>query len=167
MLPALRSCEQLSKRSCERGGKHNVTNPNVFMQNGSLWRPPQKAAKVAKKARKAVEQQERQHLRAVRAAEMAQGCQGGLRSVEAIVMEPEVPHPNTSSSIPEHFIHFCTPPNLPFFFSSSPTFPRMPSPSPLSFQQLNIPMQSTQPLHPILQYSSPFQVFHNSLHYNS
>jgi hypothetical protein len=126
-----------------------------------------KAAKATKKARKATTRQEQLRLWAVRAAEMAQGCQGGLRSVEAVAMELEVPHPNTSSSIPEHFTPFCTPQNLLFFFSSSPTFPPMPSLGPLSFQQLNTPMQSTQPSHPILQYSSHFQVFHNSLHHNS
>jgi hypothetical protein len=125
------------------------------------------AAKAAKKARKTAKCQEQQRLRAARAAEMAQGGQAGLRSVDAIAQELEVPHTNTSSSLTDHFPPFPTPQNLLYFFSSSPTFPPMPSPSHLSFQQLNTPKQSMQPSHPILQYSSPFQVFQTSLQPNS
>jgi hypothetical protein len=124
-------------------------------------------AKAAERARKALERQEQQRLWATRAAEMAQGCQGGRSSEDTIAREPEVPRAHISSSIREQFPHFPAPQNIPYFFSASPAFPPMTSSPHLSFQQLNTPMQSTQPSHPILQFSSPFQVFQNSLTHNS
>jgi hypothetical protein len=124
------------------------------------------AAQAAKKARKTAERQEQQRLQATRAAEMAQGGQGYSRNVNTTTTEPEVPSPNTSSSIPEHFPHFPTPQNLSYFFSSSTTFPHA-SPAHLSFQRLNSPMQSMPPSHPMVHFSTPFQVFQNSLQHTS
>jgi hypothetical protein len=121
------------------------------------------SAKAAEKAQKALERQKQQRLRIARAAEMAQGSQGGGTSANTIGKEPEVIHSQIHSSIPEHPAHFLPPQNIPYFFSPSPGFSPMPSSTHLSFPQLNTPMQSTQPSHPILQYSSPFQVFQNSL----
>jgi hypothetical protein len=126
-----------------------------------------KAAKVVERARKIVELQEQQHIRAARAMEMAQGGQGGSKSVDAIAMELEVPPLNTSSSILEQFPYFPAPQNLPYFLSSSVAFPPMTSPAHLSFQQLNTPMQSTQPSHQLVHISTPFQVFQNSLQHSS
>jgi hypothetical protein len=61
---------------------------------------------------------------------------------------------------------FCIP-KSPLFLLSPPTFPPMTSSGHLSFQQLNTAMQSTQPSHPMLHFSSPFQVFQNSLQQSS
>jgi hypothetical protein len=94
----------------------------------------------------------------MRAVEMAQRGQSGRKSIGTIAIKPEVPCTNISSSIPEHFPYFPAPQNLPYF-SSSHGFPPMTSLAHLSFQQLNIPMQSIQPSHPMLHFSSPFQVF--------
>jgi hypothetical protein len=115
-----------------------------------------KAVKAVERARKALERQEQQRLRVARAAEMVQGRQGGRRIEVAIVGEPEVPRAHIFSSIPEQFPHFHTPQNIPYFFSAFPEFLPMTSSVHLSFQQLNTPMQSTQPLHLMLQFSSPF-----------
>jgi hypothetical protein len=125
-----------------------------------------KAAKAAEKAHKMAERQEQQRLWAARAVEMAQGGQGHSRSVNTTTTDPEVPSPNTSSSIPEHFPHFSTPQNLPYFFSSSTAFPPA-SPAHLSFQQLNTPMQSTPPSYPMVHFFTPFQLFQNSLQHTS
>jgi hypothetical protein len=94
---------------------------------------------------------------------MAQGSQGGGTSVDTIPTEHEVPNSQIPSSIPKPVHHFPAPHNIPFYFSTSPGFPPMTSTAHLSFPQLNTPMQSTQPSHPMLHYHSPYQVFQNSL----
>jgi hypothetical protein len=104
---------------------------------------------------------------ATRAAEMAQGGQGGKGSGSNVSVEPEVPCTNIPSSIPPHLPHIPASQNLPYFFSSPPTFLPMSSNGHLSFQQLNTPMQSKQPSHPMLHFSSPFQMFQNSLQQGS
>jgi hypothetical protein len=100
--------------------------------------------------------QEQQRLRIARAVEMAQGSQGGRTSVDAIQMEPEMPHSQIPFSIVEHVLQFPIPLSMPYFFSPSPLFPPMSSSAHLSFPQLNTPMQSTQPSYPMLYYSSPY-----------
>jgi hypothetical protein len=117
-----------------------------------------KAAKAAERARKASECEAQQRLRAARAAEMAQGSQGGGRSVDGSPTDPQVLPTHISSSTIEDFHHFPAAENIPYFFSPFTFFP-MSSSAHLSFQQLNSLMQSLQPSHPMLQFTSPFQVF--------
>jgi hypothetical protein len=120
-------------------------------------------AKVAEKARKAAELQEQQHLWIARVAEMAQGSQGGRTRVDTIATEPQVLPTQIPSSIPEHAPQFPPSQNHSYFFSPPTGFLPMSSSAHLFFPHLNTPMLSTQPLHPMLQYSSPFHVFQTPL----
>jgi hypothetical protein len=125
-----------------------------------------KAAMATERARKASKRQEQQQLRAARAVEMAQGSQGGRRSMGSSPTKPQVPPTHISSSTAKDFHHFPAVENIPYFISPSPTFPPMSSSAHLSFQQLNNHVQSMQPPHPMLQFSSPFQVFQNLVNQN-
>jgi hypothetical protein len=163
-LKELRAAEQAELQAQRRAMREEVERARVQRIADAA---AAKAAKAAERARKALERQEQQRLRAARAAEMAQGCQGGGSNEDTIGGEPEVHRTHIASSIPEQFPQFPAPQNIPYFFSASPTFPPMTSSAHLSFQQLNTHMQSMQPSHPMLQFSSSFQVFQNSLTHNS
>jgi hypothetical protein len=124
----------------------------------------EKATKAAEKARKAAKRQEQQHLRAARVAEIAEGGQGGRGSMDTVPtgVEPWRCLPQTFPLQFQSALYIFQHPKTSIF--SSHLLP--PSPAHLSFQQLNTPMQSTQPSHPMLYFSFPFQVFQMPLHHS-